>query len=89
MDRSDSHAMSTWSIGAPPRISSGWSSAWPHHPYLRGAPPGLPFRWDVATLERGLNFTLTTDVGDLDAFGEITGGGGYEDLLPHTSPSWK
>ena len=30
------------------------------------------------------NFTLTTDVGDLDAFGEITGGGGYEDLLPHT-----
>jgi predicted nucleotidyltransferase len=56
----------------------------PYHPYLRGAPPGLPFRWDVATLERGLNFTLTTEVGDLDAFGEITGGGGYEDLLSHT-----
>ncbi|HET9489197.1 MAG TPA: hypothetical protein VFR64_05525 [Methylomirabilota bacterium] len=46
----------------------------PYHPYPRGAPPGLPFRWDVATLERGLNFTLTTDVGDLDAFGEITRG---------------
>ncbi len=29
----------------------------PHDPYLRGAPPGLPFRWDAATLKRGLNFT--------------------------------
>jgi hypothetical protein len=27
------------------------------HPYLRGAPPGLPFRWDAETLRRGLNFT--------------------------------
>ena len=26
----------------------------PHHPYLRGAPPGLPFRFDRATIERGL-----------------------------------
>jgi predicted nucleotidyltransferase len=54
----------------------------PHQPYLRGAPPGLPFRWDVATLERGLNFTLTTDLGPIDLLGEITGGGRYEDLLP-------
>jgi hypothetical protein len=29
----------------------------PHHPYLRGAPPGLPFRFDRATIERGLNVT--------------------------------
>lgn len=55
-----------------------------HHPYLRGAPPGLPFRWDAATVERGLNFTLTTDIGDLDLFGEIAGGGGYDGLLPRT-----
>lgn len=55
----------------------------PYHPYLRGAPPGLPFRWDAATLQRGLNFTLTTDIGDLDLLGEIVGGGGYEALLPH------
>jgi hypothetical protein len=33
----------------------------PSRTYLRGAPPGLPFRWDTATVERGLNFTLTTD----------------------------
>jgi hypothetical protein len=56
----------------------------PHDPYLRGAPPGLPFRLDVQTLERGLNFTLTTHVGDLDLLGEITGGGRYEDLIPDT-----
>jgi len=55
----------------------------PHAPYLRGAPAGLPFRWDVATIERGLNFTLTTDLGAIDFLGEITGGGSYEDLLPH------
>src|SRR5439155_873811 len=55
----------------------------PHHPYLRGAPPGLPFRWDVATVERGLNFTLTTNVGDLDILGEIVGGD-YEALRDGT-----
>ena len=30
----------------------------PLEPYLRGAPPGLPFHWDVETLKRGLSFTL-------------------------------
>lgn len=54
----------------------------PHRPYLRGAPPGLPFRLDAPTVERGLNFTLTTALGDLDLLGEIIGGGGYDDLLP-------
>ena len=56
----------------------------PHHPYLRGAPEGLPCQLDVETLQRGLNFTLITDAGALDLLGEITGGGSYEDLLPHT-----
>ena len=55
----------------------------PFSPYPRGAPKGLPFRWDADTLERGLNFTLTTTSGDLDLLGEITLGGRYEDLLPH------
>ena len=53
-------------------------------PYPRGAPPGLPFDWSARTLERGLNFTLTTTEGDLDLLGEIPGGGSYEDLLPHS-----
>lgn len=53
-------------------------------PYLRGAPPGLPFRWDYRTVQAGLNFTLTTSQGDLDLLGEVAGGGTYEQLLPHT-----
>lgn len=56
----------------------------PYHPYLRGAPEGLPFFWDIQTLNQGLNFTLTTDLGSVDLLGEITGGGNYQDLLPHT-----
>lgn len=56
----------------------------PLSPYPRGAPPGLPFRLDVPTLARGLNFTLTTSAGDLDLLGEVVGGGTYEELLPHT-----
>jgi predicted nucleotidyltransferase len=56
----------------------------PHHPYLRGAPAGLPFRWDASTILAGLNFTLTTDLGDIDFLGEVAGGGTYEQLLPFT-----
>ncbi len=53
-------------------------------PYPRSAPVGLPFRWDARTLEIGTNFTLTTSVGWIDVMGDITGGGGYEQLLPYT-----
>ena len=56
----------------------------PLDPYLRGAPPGLPFRFDDDTVRQGLNFTLTTRAGDLDLLGEATGGGTYEALLPHS-----
>jgi predicted nucleotidyltransferase len=56
----------------------------PHRPYLRGAPAGLPFRWDEETIQAGLNFTLTTDLGDIDFLGEVAGGGGYERLLADT-----
>jgi predicted nucleotidyltransferase len=52
----------------------------PYHPYLRGAPPGLPFRLDLATVQSGLNFTLTTDIGDLDLFGQVTGLGGCDEV---------
>jgi hypothetical protein len=53
-------------------------------PYLRGAPPGLPFVLDVPTLMRGLNFALTTTLGDLDLLGEVAGAGTYERLLPRS-----
>lgn len=56
----------------------------PFGPALRGAPPGLPFDWSAATLRAGLNFPLTTAVGDIDLLGEIIGGGTFEQLEPHT-----
>jgi hypothetical protein len=56
----------------------------PLSPYLRDAPAGLPFLWDARTIERGLNFTLTTSAGALDLLGEIVGGGGYDDLVTHS-----
>src|SRR5712692_2314754 len=56
----------------------------PLQPYLRGAPPGLPFQFDVETIKRGLNFTLRTSAGDLDLLGEAAGGGTYDALLPHS-----
>lgn len=54
----------------------------PIHPYLRGAPEGLPFVLDAVTLRSGLNFTLRTDIGDLDLLGELAGVGGFAELAP-------
>ncbi|HSE18267.1 MAG TPA: hypothetical protein VLB46_14515 [Pyrinomonadaceae bacterium] len=56
----------------------------PIKPYLRGAPPGLPFDWSVPTIQKGLNFTLVTTLGSLDLLGEIVGGGGFEQLRTET-----
>jgi hypothetical protein len=57
----------------------------PLKPYIRGAPPGLPFEWSTTTLKAGLNFTLTTTAGPIDLLGEIVGGGSYDDLISHSS----
>lgn len=54
-----------------------------HKPYLRGAPPGLPFIFDEKTVEGGLNFTLTTDIGYIDLLAEVPGGN-YDTILPDT-----
>lgn len=56
----------------------------PFEPYLRGAPPGLPFRWSDETISKGLNFTLITTLGAIDLLGEITGGGSFENIQPHS-----
>lgn len=56
----------------------------PHCPYLRDAPPKLPFSWDAKTISGGLNFTLTTKLSDVDLFAEVAGGETYSDLLPHS-----
>jgi hypothetical protein len=56
------------------------------HPYLRGVPPGLPFHWDVPTIQAGLNFTLTTDLGAIDLLGEVAGLGDYDKVLAQSEP---
>jgi predicted nucleotidyltransferase len=48
---------------------------------LRGAPADLPFKFDSATIEHGNNFTLVTDVGDVDVLGYITGLDGYDQII--------
>lgn len=65
----------------PENIARLVSALNPLEPYLRGAPPGLPFDWSEETVRKGLNFTLTTKLGALDLLGEVTGGGNYEALL--------
>jgi hypothetical protein len=57
----------------------------PIGPYPRGAPPGLPFLWDRRTVTAGLNFTFDTSFGIVHILGEVTGGGSYEQLLPHSA----
>jgi hypothetical protein len=58
----------------------------PFNPGLRGAPVNLPFRLDHETLRGGLNFTLTTDVGELDLFGEVIGIGDYSKAVEVSMP---
>ena len=49
----------------------------PFNPFLRGFPKDLPFFWDIRTLQNGTNFTLDTDLGDIDLLGEVAGVGDY------------
>ena len=58
----------------------------PYNPRLRGAPAGLPFRFDEETLRGGLNFTLTTDLGDIDLLGEVSGVGDYAAACSASAP---
>ena len=51
----------------------------PLNPRLRGVDQSLPFFLDVRALGSGLNFTLTTSLGDLDLLGEVAGVGNYAD----------
>jgi predicted nucleotidyltransferase len=53
----------------------------PLHPVLRGAPAGMPFCLDAKTIANGLNFTLSTDLGDLDFLGEVSGLGFFREVL--------
>jgi hypothetical protein len=56
----------------------------PFHPRLRGAPKDLPFRFDPRTVAAGLNFTLATDLGDIDLLGEVAGLGFYDAVFNYS-----
>lgn len=53
----------------------------PFHPRLRGAPEGMPFVFDERALAQGMNFTLQTDLGDIDLIGEATRFGGFREFI--------
>ncbi len=57
----------------------------PIHPRLRGVPADLPFVLDEASLRSGLNFTLDTDLGPLDLFGEVPGLGSFDHVDAQSS----
>ena len=50
----------------------------PLNPRLRTIGAPVAFIWDESTLRNGLNFTLETDLGDLDLLGEVPGVGDFE-----------
>lgn len=48
---------------------------------VEGEPDGLPFVVDARTIANGGNFTLQTDLGDLDIMATIAGLGDYENVV--------
>lgn len=53
----------------------------PYHPRPRDFPVDLPFVWDEQTIKQGTNFTLITDLGNIDLLGEVTGLGDFDQVL--------
>lgn len=51
------------------------------HPKLRNAHPIFRFAFDTRTISEGMNFALTTTLGDLDFLEEVTGLGSYKEVL--------
>src|ERR1044071_7457036 len=48
------------------------------HARLRDSPSDLSFRLEAETLRSGLNFTFSSDIGDLDLLGEVQGIGFFD-----------
>ena len=59
----------------------------PFNPRLRGFPENLPFVWDERTLQGSTNFTLITNIGDIDMLGEVAGVGDYEAVKRESIPT--
>ena len=56
----------------------------PFNPRFRGFPDDLPFFWDERTLLNGTNFTLVTDIGDVDLLGEVSGVGTFAEAVKNS-----
>src|ERR1019366_5166674 len=57
------------------------SALGPFHPKLRGLPDGVPNLVDERALQMGTNFTLDLDGEDLDLLAEMSGIGGYDNVV--------
>jgi hypothetical protein len=53
----------------------------PFHPRLRELPEGVPNVVDERTFQMGANFTLDLEGEDLDLLAEMSGIGGYDDIV--------
>lgn len=53
----------------------------PFKPRLRGLPEELKVPFDEQSLAQGTNFTLTTNIGNIDLLGELSGVGGYTQII--------
>jgi len=67
---------------APENLRKLASALAPHHPRLRGIAEHVPFIFDERTLSQGMNFTLHTDMGEIDLLGELSGIGQFAELVP-------
>ena len=50
------------------------------HPSLRAAPASQRLVADIAVIRAAVNLALTTDLGDIDLLGEVSGLGGYDNV---------
>lgn len=54
-------------------------------PRSRDFPKNLPFFWDERILQNETNFTLETEMGDIDLLGEVAGVGSYSQVLANST----
>ncbi len=51
---------------------------------VRNEPHGVPFLFDVQSVLSGANFTMMTEIGDIDILATVAGLGDYDAVLKHT-----
>jgi predicted nucleotidyltransferase len=69
---------------SPSNIARPAKALEPYHARLRGVTEQIPFRLDTEVITQGMNLMLTTDLGDLDLFGEVPGLGVHPQVLALT-----